>query len=98
MISRQAAIDLIKKCIPPEECAKQSLIMGMEQLPSAQIINEVSSLNIEFTEKEKNVLQMLLTICKTIIEAQNGYMEIDYESFDRGDLYYLSEKLGVEEY
>ena len=36
LIERQAAIDLIKKCIPPEECAKQLLIMGMEQLPSAQ--------------------------------------------------------------
>ena len=54
--------------------------------------------NIEFTEKEKNVLQMLLTICKTIIEAQNGYMDIDYESFGRNDLYYLCEKLGIEDY
>ena len=58
--------------------------------------NRYMTENIEFTEKEKNVLQMLLAICKTIIEAQNGYMEIEYEYFDRNDLFYLCEKLGFE--
>lgn len=53
---------------------------------------------VEFTENEKNVLNMMFTICKTIIEAQGGYMEIDYESFGKKDLFNLSEKLGIDDY
>ena len=52
----------------------------------------------KFTEKEINVLTMMFRIVNTVLYAQNGYMEVGNESFDRNDLYYLAEKLGIEDY
>ena len=53
---------------------------------------------IEYTPKEKRIMIMLFEMCNKIMEAQNGYMEINYETFDRNDLFCLADKLGIEEY
>ena len=54
--------------------------------------------HIEYTESEMKILELMFHIIKETIEMQNGYMEIDYVSFDRGDLYNLAEKLGIGDY
>ena len=51
-----------------------------------------------YTETEIKILELMFRIINETIKMQNGYMEIDYVSFDRGDLYNLAEKLGVEDY
>ena len=53
-------------------------------------------MNIEFTDIEKEFLKLLFNIGNKIIETANGYYEINYESFDRGDLFRLAEKLNIE--
>ena len=53
---------------------------------------------ILYTPKEKRIMIMLFEICKKIMEAQNGYIEIDYETFDSNDLFCLANRLGIEDY
>ena len=53
---------------------------------------------IEYTEKESKILKLMFSLLDTILQAGNGYFDIDYESFSRGDLFNLAEKIGVEEY
>ena len=48
------------------------------------------------TELEKKFLTMLMKIGNEIIEAQDGYLDFNYESFSRNDLFNLAQKLGVE--
>ena len=50
----------------------------------------------DYTDIEKEFLRMLFNIGNTIIETANGYYEINYESFDRNDLFQLAEKVGIE--
>lgn len=50
---------------------------------------------IEFTDTEKAFLAMLFSIGNKIIETANGYYDINYTTFDRNDLFYLAEKLGI---
>jgi len=59
---------------------------------------DLISRRIEYTETEIKILELMFRIIKETIEMQNGYMDIDYVSFDRGDLYNLAKKLGVEDY
>ena len=54
--------------------------------------------HIEYTESEMKILGLMFRIIDEIIKMQNGYMDIDYVSFDSGDLYNLANKLGVEDY
>ena len=51
---------------------------------------------IDYTDKEKKFLKLLFNIGNKIIETANGYYEINYESFDRNDLFQLAEKVGIE--
>lgn len=53
-------------------------------------------IKMEFTDNEKGFLTLLFNIGNEIIEAAGGYYEINYESFDRGDLFRLAEKLKIE--
>ena len=53
-------------------------------------------MNIEFTDNEKDFLTLLFNIGNKIIEAADGYYEINNESFDRDDLFRLAEKLKIE--
>lgn len=53
---------------------------------------------IEYTPKEKKIMIILFEMLKKIMEAQNGYMEIDYETFDSNDLFCLADRLGIEDY
>ena len=53
---------------------------------------------IEFTDSEKEILEMLFKIGFKVIEAQDGYIYPSGAGFDRNDFYELAEKLGVEEY
>ena len=54
--------------------------------------------HIEYTESEMKILELMFRIIDETIKMQNGYMDIDYVSFDGGDLYNLANKLGVEDY
>lgn len=54
--------------------------------------------HIEYTESEMKILELMFRIINETIKTQNGYMDIDYVSFDGGDLYNLANKLGVEDY
>lgn len=65
----------------------QSDINALKRLPSAQL---------EYTENEEKVLIMMFTIVKNILDLQGGYMDIDYTSFGRNELFYLSQKLGID--
>lgn len=47
---------------------------------------------MEFTEKEKTFLKMLLSIANQIVEYTE---ELPYVEFNSNDLFYLKEKLGV---
>jgi hypothetical protein len=38
----------------------------------------------------------MFTIIKNILDLQGGYMDIDYTSFGHKELFYLSEKLGID--
>ena len=51
---------------------------------------------MEFTETEKKILTMLFKICNEMIETCDGYLDIDYCTFSRNDLFYLSEKLNID--
>ena len=48
------------------------------------------------TEIERKVLEMLFSMANIMIKTQNDYIDIDYQSFGRDDLYNLAEKLGIE--
>lgn len=48
------------------------------------------------SEKEKEVLAMLLKPFLTFIEAQSGYIELASGDFSKSDLYSLAEKFGIE--
>lgn len=48
------------------------------------------------TEKEKEFLTLLFKIGKEIIEAEEVFNAFDDNSFDRNDLFNLSEKLGID--
>ena len=52
---------------------------------------------MELNDLEKKVLAMLFSMGSTVIEAQDGYIEIDNESFSRNDLFNLACKLGIED-
>lgn len=52
----------------------------------------------KFTEIEKKVLTMMFGVVKEMLRLQNGYADIDYKTFDEGDLFNLAEKLNVEDY
>ena len=101
-ISRQAAIDIAKDLlIQMEEYhqynqAVNNYCAELVKLPSAQPTIEPN--HIEYTESEMKILELMFHIINETIKMQNGYMEIDYVSFDRGDLYNLAKKLGVEDY
>ena len=50
-----------------------------------------------FTEKEKEFLTLLFTIGNKIVEAGDGvFNPYSENSFDRHDLFNLSEKLGID--
>lgn len=51
---------------------------------------------IEFTDTEKAFLTMLFNIGNEIIKTADGYYDIDYVTFTRGDLYELANKLGID--
>ena len=51
---------------------------------------------MEFTDKEKIVLKLMLNIINTIIETQGGYLDINNDTFSRNDLYDLEQKLGID--
>lgn len=52
----------------------------------------------KFTEIEKKVLTMMFGVVKEMLCLQNGYADIDYQTFDEGDLFNLAEKIGIEDY
>ena len=52
----------------------------------------------EFTENEKKVIKMMFKSLSVIVEACGGYVEVDYNCFDRNDLYHLFEKMGIGDY
>lgn len=52
---------------------------------------------INYTEKEKIFMSMLLTIGRTIIDTTNSLSIGSDEYFDCNDLYYLACKLGLED-
>jgi len=51
---------------------------------------------IEFTEQEKKFLVMLFKIGEEILETCDGYIDMDCSIFNRNNLFYLAEKLGVD--
>lgn len=53
-------------------------------------------INIEFTDTEKAFLTMLFNIGNEIIKTADGYYDINYVTFTGGDLFKLSEKLGID--
>ena len=85
LISRQAVIEAVDRHTNEDGTLDDDITCILEKVPSAQP---------EYDDKEKKLLNMLFEIAYKMIEIQNGYMEIDYVSFDRGDLYNLAEKLG----
>lgn len=55
--------------------------------------------NENLTEKEKEFLILLFKIGREIVESDGGVFNTFSEnSFDRNDLFNLSEKLGIEYY
>ena len=48
------------------------------------------------TDLEKKFLTMLLKVGNDIIESQDGYLDFNYESFTRNDLFNLACKFGLE--
>ena len=55
--------------------------------------------NENLSEKEKEFLTLLFKIGKEIIESDGGvFNTFSDNSFDRNDLFNLSEKLGIEYY
>lgn len=89
-ISRQAAIKEVEG-LPDcpngfsDTYDKACFIGILEELPTN-----------DFTENEKKILSMLFKILNEIIETSGGYLDIDGESFGRNELFYLSEKIGVD--
>ena len=53
---------------------------------------------MEFTNSEKEILDMLFRVGYKIIEAQDGYLYPSGADFNRNDFFNLAEKLGIEEY
>lgn len=53
-------------------------------------------MSIEFTNNEKQFLTMLFKIGKEFLDSCNGYIDIDYVTFNNNDLFYLAEKLGID--
>lgn len=51
---------------------------------------------LELTENEKKVLIMLFRMCDEMLTACDGYIDMDCHTFGRSDLFYLSEKLGID--
>lgn len=52
----------------------------------------------ELSEKEKEFLTLLFKIGKEIMESEEVFNAFSENSFDRNDLFNLSEKLGIEYY
>jgi len=48
-----------------------------------------------FTEQEKKILCLMFKNMSNTIEACGGYIEVDYNCFDRNDLYRLFEKMNI---
>lgn len=53
-------------------------------------------MNEQFTEIERKVLITMFTMFKEILLLCNDYIDIDYESYSRNDLFSLAEKLGID--
>ena len=53
---------------------------------------------MEYTELEYKVINIMFHMMDEIINLQDGYMDIKGESFSRGDLFVLANKLGIEDY
>lgn len=54
--------------------------------------------HIELTDVEKEILEVMFKNMNEVLNLGDGYLDIHGESFSRGDLFDLAEKLGVEEY
>jgi len=54
--------------------------------------------HIELTDEEKEILEVMFRNMKEFIDLCDGCLDIHGEIFRRNDLFYLAEKLGVEEY
>lgn len=92
IISKQAAIDAIyaEARLANSEVAEEYAKMY------AYALDGVPSAHPEYTENEEKVLVTMFTIIKNILDLQGGYMDIDYTSFGNKELFYLSQKLGID--
>ena len=54
--------------------------------------------NENLSEKEKEFLTLLFKIGKEIIDSEEVFNTFSENSFDRNDLFNLSEKLGIDYY
>jgi len=92
IISKQAAIDAIyaEARLANSEVAEEYARMY------AYALIELPSAHPEYTENEEKVLVTMFTIVKNVLDLQDGYMDIDYTSFGHKELFYLSQKLGID--
>ena len=51
---------------------------------------------MSFTDDEKKVLTLLFKLFDQILEFSGGYFDTNDHSFDRGDLFRLAEKIGID--
>ena len=52
-------------------------------------------MNEQFTKIERKVLITMFTMFNEVLLLCNDYIDIDYESYSRNDLFSLAEKLGI---
>lgn len=52
----------------------------------------------DYTDSERKILATLFSVTDMVLKLQGGYMDIDGESFGRGDLFCLAGKIGIDEY
>ncbi len=48
---------------------------------------------IEFNENEKTILTIMFKNIYSIVSAQNGYLDLEYGTFNNNDLFDLKEKI-----
>lgn len=52
---------------------------------------------IKFTEQEKIILKVMFQNMRNVIDSCDEF-NINYACFDKNDLFYLAEKLGISNY
>ena len=101
LIDRQAAIDAIQQH-REDVLGGYKYDEGVAFVYAAahnhiiDVIKHLPSTQPEYTENEEKVLVTMFTIIKNILDLQGGYMDIDYTSFGNKELFYLSQKLGID--